>query len=105
MAFFYLKLIPPRPTFAFDMTEEERAVMGSHRAHMDTYFEEGKVLIFGPVLAPQGVYGMGVFEADTVEEVNAIMAADPSVLAGLSRFEVFPMHVGGAQGSRTQGLI
>jgi hypothetical protein len=28
--YFFIKLNPPRPSFAFDMTDEERAVMCEH---------------------------------------------------------------------------
>ncbi|MEG9432782.1 YciI family protein [Terriglobus sp. ADX1] len=102
MAFFDLKLTPPRPTFAMDMSDEERAVMMAHRVYMDRYFAEGKVLIFGPVLDPEGAFGMGVMECESVEEVQTIMADDPSVKGGLNRLEVHSMRIGGAQASRTQ---
>ncbi len=31
-------------------------------------------------------------------EARAIMEADPTVLAGLNRYEITPMHVGAARG-------
>ena len=31
---YYLKLIPPRPTFPHDMTEDERRLMQEHVAYM-----------------------------------------------------------------------
>jgi uncharacterized protein len=102
MAFFYLKLIAPRPTFAADMSDDERAIMLAHRAYMDRYFAEGALLIFGPVLDPEGAFGMGVMECETIEEVHAIMANDPSITSGLNRLQVLPMRIGGAQASRTQ---
>jgi len=45
---FFLKLIPPRPTFATDMTPEEGAVMQKHAAYWAEMFKTGKVLIIGP---------------------------------------------------------
>lgn len=38
---FYFKLIPPRPTFANDITDEERALMAKHGAYCQTQFEAG----------------------------------------------------------------
>jgi hypothetical protein len=33
MTAFVIRLIPPRPTFALDMTDAEREMMGRHAAH------------------------------------------------------------------------
>ncbi|MFZ3329524.1 MAG: hypothetical protein WA197_02750 [Candidatus Acidiferrales bacterium] len=43
-----MKLIPPRPTFARDMTAEERAVMQQHVPYVGEAFKQGSVLIYGP---------------------------------------------------------
>ena len=40
-------LIPLRPTFPFDMTADERAVMMEHVKYTHEKFAAGKVLIFG----------------------------------------------------------
>jgi uncharacterized protein YciI len=96
---FFLKLIPPRPTFALDMNDAERALMLQHVAYFQKQFEAGKVLVYGPVLAPEG-FGMGVFEVESPEEVQAIMADDPTIKAGLNTFAIYQMRLGGAQASR-----
>ena len=98
---FYLKLIPPRPTFPNDMTETERALMMEHVKYTHGQFAAGRVLIFGPVIAPDGAFGMAVFETADEAEVRAIMEEDPTVKAGLNRFEVYPMRVGAAQAPRS----
>ena len=48
--YFYVRLIPPRATFASDMNAGERALMQQHGAYLREQFEQGKVLMFGPVL-------------------------------------------------------
>jgi hypothetical protein len=48
---FFLKLIPPRPTFARDMNAEERALMQQHVEYTRAHFEAGKVLVYGSVMA------------------------------------------------------
>jgi uncharacterized protein YciI len=99
---FFAKLIPPRPTFPFDMTNEERAVMMEHVKYTQEKFAAGKVLAFGPVMAPEGAFGMAVFEVTDEAELREIAENDPSVLAGLNKFEWYPMKLGAAQGPRAE---
>ncbi|MFZ3334261.1 MAG: YciI family protein [Candidatus Acidiferrales bacterium] len=94
-----MKLIPPRPTFARDMTAEERAVMQQHVQYVGEAFKQGSVLIYGPVLAPEGAYGMAVLEMADAAEVQKYLAEDPSIKSGLNTFEFYPMRVGQARGS------
>ena len=60
---FALKLIAPRLTFAKDMSAEERAIMQQHVAYWKGLMDAGNVLVFGPVIDPKGVYGLGIVEA------------------------------------------
>jgi uncharacterized protein len=95
--YFYLRLIPPRPTFATDMNGDERALMQQHVGYFKGLFDQGKVLIFGPVLDPTDNFGMGVLEVDDLAEAERLLAEDPTVLAGLNRFRISPMIVGAAR--------
>ncbi len=76
---FFLRLLPPRPTFATDMSDEERALMGQHVAYVRRFFDEGKVLMFGPVLDPEGAFGIAVLQAESQAEVDSFIANDPTV--------------------------
>jgi uncharacterized protein YciI len=96
--YYYLKLIPPRPTFPFDMTDEEKRLMQEHARHLQEHFEAGKILIYGPVLATGAPFGMGVFEVDDEAQARRIMDDDPTVRASLNRYELSPMRVGAARG-------
>jgi uncharacterized protein len=87
---FFLKLVPSRPTFAQDMSDEERTIMVQHAAYLTSLMHQGKVRVFGPVFDPAGAYGMGVVEADSEEEVHALIAKDPA--AQINRYEVYPMR-------------
>ena len=93
-----MKLIPPRPTFAQDMTADERAEMLEHVKYMREMFAAGRILIYGPVMAASGGYGMGVFEVENEEEARKLMEADPTIKSGLNKFEFSPMRVGEARG-------
>jgi uncharacterized protein YciI len=97
---YFVKLIPPRPTFPMDMSADERALMMEHVKYMHEKFSAGKVLLFGPVMAPEGAFGMAVLEGADEAELRAIMENDPTVRASLNKFELHPMKLGAAQGSR-----
>jgi uncharacterized protein YciI len=95
---FFLRLIPPRPTFPHDITAAERALMGAHAAYTKEHFDAGRILIYGPVLAPVDSFGMAVVEVMSEAEARAMMDADPSVAAGMNRYELLPMRVAAARG-------
>lgn len=81
-----------------DMTPEERVLMQEHARYTRESFDAGKILIYGPVMAPQGAFGMAVFEAADESEVRLVLESDPTVRAGMNKFEIHPMRVGAAQG-------
>ena len=87
---FFLKLVPCRPTFAQDMTPEERAIMMQHVAYWKRFLDEGKLLVYGPVMDPHAVYGMGIVLTEDEEEVKALIADDPA--AQINTYEYYPMR-------------
>ena len=86
-----VRLNPPRPTFAMDMTPAEAATMAAHGEYWRGLLADGKAVAFGPVLDPAGVWGLGVLEVDDPAEVEKITAADPAVAGGVGRMDTFPM--------------
>ncbi len=99
---FFMRLIPPRPSFPGDMTEEEGRLMQEHATYTRAHFDAGRVLIYGPVLAASGTFGMAVLEVDDDAEAKRIMEDDPSVRAGMNRYELAPIRVAAARGTRGQ---
>ena len=93
MPHFFLKLIPPRPTFAEDMNEAEQQAMGRHAEYLAGLLKNGTGMAFGPVFDPQGIFGMGIVEAEDEAAARAITDNDPIVLAGIGRYEIFPMRL------------
>lgn len=89
---FFLKLIPPRPTFAQDMSDNERKIMQEHIAYWNEWMKKGVVLVYGPVFDPNGAYGMGVLQVEDESIIEEIKKNDPSVIAGLNTVEVFSMR-------------
>jgi uncharacterized protein len=98
MNYFVYKLIPPRPTFATDMSDGEAAIMGEHVGYWQDLLGAGKVVVFGPVEEPSGTWGLAVVEAETEQEVRALGAEDPAVKSGMATFDVFPMPVATVRG-------
>jgi uncharacterized protein YciI len=90
---FFVKLIPPRPTFADDMTPVEEKLMQEHADYWAAEFTKGTVLIIGPVLDPRGAWGMAVLETATEEEARTLAMNDPTVKSGLNKVEISPMRV------------
>jgi len=90
--FFFLKLLPPRPTFAMDMNEQERAVMMQHIAYWKVYQDQGICPVIGPVFDPKGGYGMGIMEVESEDVVKELTSNDPVIKAGLGTYEFYPMR-------------
>ena len=44
--------------------------MQEHARYTRQSFDAGKILIYGPVMAPGGAFGMAVFEVADVSEVR-----------------------------------
>lgn len=91
MPHFFLKLIPPRPTFAQDLSEAEREVMGRHADYLASLLRNGTGVAFGPVMDPAGVYGMGIIEAADEAEARAMTDKDP--VTSIAHYEIFPMRL------------
>jgi uncharacterized protein YciI len=93
----FFRLIPPRPTFAQDMSEGERALMGEHAAYLHGYFELGTILAYGPVFDPAGTFGIALFDVEDIAEAQRIADADPTIRAGLNTYSLAPMYVTGSR--------
>ncbi|WP_214474865.1 SRPBCC domain-containing protein [Mesorhizobium sp. dw_380] len=89
---FHCRLIPPRPDFAFTLTDAEKALMKQHSDYLRGKLGEGGVILFGPVADPAGPWGLGIVRADDEAAVRELTEADPAVRSGLGfRYEILPM--------------
>ena len=98
MSLFFFRLTPPRADFAQTMTPEEQQAMAAHQEYWQQLLTDGRVVVYGPVADPEGVWGLGVLRAADRAEVLAIGESDPSVTAGVNTFDVFEI-LGGTTGS------
>lgn len=71
------------------MTPDEREAMGRHVAYWSAIAERGTAIVFGPVMDPQGVYGIGVYQVQDENEMRQLLDGDPA--KSFLRYDVFPM--------------
>jgi hypothetical protein len=79
----------PRLTFHLDMTAEEKAIMAAHVAYWSEKAEQRIAVVFGPVLDPKGMYGIGVYRVDDLAHMRRLLEDDPA--RGLLEYEIFEM--------------
>jgi uncharacterized protein YciI len=92
MAYFFFKLLPPRPSFPQDVTEAERELMVRHAAHWQSLLDKGSVLVFGPVLDPKGPYGAGIATFADDVAARSFAASDPVIKADCGfTYDICPM--------------
>ena len=97
MAAFFCKLVPPRSTFAMDLSPAEADVMRRHALYWDDLITRGAVRVFalGLVLDPAGAFGIGVMEREDESAVRALTDHDPAITAGIGmHYEIHPMPRG-----------
>jgi hypothetical protein len=92
MAFLY-RLLPPRPTFAQDMSPEEAELMRRHVGYWQDLLDRGVAVAFGPVHDPKEPWGLGVLDIDEEREARAIGDSDPAVQSSTCTYEVVPMEL------------
>jgi uncharacterized protein YciI len=95
MKTYFVKLIPPRPTFAESMSEFEASAMREHGAYWREKMAEGITLVFGPVADPAGTFGLGIIQVADEEEARRFLDHDPAIRAGFGlRYELRLMPYG-----------
>jgi hypothetical protein len=93
MKYYFLKLLPPRPTFAQDITPAELLLMQTHGVYWAGLLSQGKAVAFGLVGDPTMPYGMGLLELPDADDPRALTAADPVVEAGVGfNYEICPLR-------------
>jgi hypothetical protein len=97
MAAFFCKLVPPRPTFAIDLSPAEAEIMKRHALYWQNLIDRGAQHVFalGLVADPAAAFGIIVTEAEDESAVRALTAEDPAIMAGIGmRYEIHPMPRG-----------
>ena len=88
--YYVLHLLPPRPTFAMDMNEEEKAIMQQHVVYWKGLLDAGSAIVYGPVIDPKGPYGLGIVWTLSEEQLQSMISKDPA--RAICRYEWFAMQ-------------
>ena len=97
MKLFLFRLLPPRADFAQTLTPAEQAAMAQHQDYWRGLLDAGRVVVYGPVADPEGVWGLGVVRAGSHAEVVELGEADPVIAGGTCTFDVAEI-MGGVTG-------
>ncbi|MFP2909042.1 YciI family protein [Pyxidicoccus sp. 3LFB2] len=98
---FFVRLVPNRPDFALSMTPEEQVAMRGHGEFLQGQLAAGTLVVAGPVMDPQGIYGMAVFEAESMDALHRLLESDPARTIG--RHEVTLMGPNSVRAGRSAG--
>lgn len=92
---FLYKIQPTRPAMLTEgPTEREAAIVGQHFNYLKDLTEQGIVLLAGRTLnTDPSSFGIIIFEADSEEAAQALVAGDPAVSQGVMRAELFPYRI------------
>ena len=89
MAYFFCKFITPRKDFLKTMSADEAKLLKAHGEYLQGLLEQGRVVAHGPVVEPQGGFGLSLLRWNQLSELTA---QDPMILAGVgARYDTFPM--------------
>lgn len=97
MQAFFCKLVPPRPTFAMDLSPSEADVMMRHALYWQDLIARGVLRVFalGLVMDPAGAFGIAVMEREDESAVRALTDRDPAIAAGIGmHYEIHLMPRG-----------
>jgi uncharacterized protein YciI len=82
-----------RPDFTLEnMTPEEKTIMQAHGLYLRQLLAEKKLILAGPCL--DGAFGLGVFEADSAEDMRQMLEHDPAATSGAFFHEWHPVRIG-----------
>jgi len=95
METFFCKLIPPRNSFAQDLSVREAQLMRQHVEYWRSLPGSAKVVAFARVADPRGTYGLCIVEVEGEAEANKLTERDPVILASVGfRYEIHSMPRG-----------
>jgi uncharacterized protein YciI len=98
---FFVRIHPARLNFMRTMTEQERAVMRAHYAYWKARLSERVLILAGPIPIPDAPFGIIILRACDAEEAEQLMRGDPSVIANVTDYEIFPLRLSLYEGRPT----
>jgi uncharacterized protein YciI len=90
---YYFGFLKKGPKWTSERTPETQKIQEGHMAHLNESGRSGKLVIAGPLSDGGDIRGILVYKTATIEEANAIAAADPAVKAGRLAVEMHTWYV------------
>lgn len=87
---YFVRLLGTRAGWPDNMTPQETQVMSDHFAYLKDLTARKKVISAGPVFTTPP-FGLIILQTTSETEAREIMAAEPSVVAGVHTYEMTPM--------------
>ncbi len=92
---FLYRIRPTRPAMLSEgPTPDEARIVGEHFAYLQGLLADGRLYMAGrtDTTGPQ-THGLALFRADSPEQAQAVLDADPAVRQGVMVGEVFPFRL------------
>jgi uncharacterized protein YciI len=90
---YYLGLLVKGPKHGIQ-SEDAAEIQKNHLSHLRSMWEQGKLVVAGPLGDNQNIRGILVFRGgDSMEEMKALAEQDPAVKAGRLAVEIHPWFV------------
>jgi uncharacterized protein YciI len=74
-------------------SEAQVAAMREHVAYLERLRDDGLVILAGPSVAGEDVFGIVVLETEDEAVARAAMEADPAVASGVMLAELRPLRI------------
>jgi len=75
-------------------TPEENAIVARHFAYLSDLTEKGVMILMGRTQNnDESTFGICIFEAEDESAARRIMEADPAIVGGVMRAELYPYKI------------
>jgi uncharacterized protein YciI len=91
MRTYVLALLFRGPNRPEDPAKVEELFRG-HMSNSARMYDAGKLLIAGPFMDKTDLRGIWIFDSDSIEECEKLVAGDPAVAQGMFRVEYHPWY-------------
>jgi uncharacterized protein YciI len=98
-ATFFVRIHPARAGFLATMTPVEGQAMQRHLAYWKARMAEHKLILAGPVPINPGTFGILIIRAANLAEAEQLVQQDPSVVAHVTDYEIYPFNLALYEGS------
>ncbi len=99
MQTFFVRIHPSRSNFLSTMSESERDAMVRHAHYWREELAKHRLIIAGPVPVEPGTFGVLILRAADEKQAERMVQQDPSVAAGVTNYEIFPLKVAFYEGA------